>query len=391
MVVNSDGVDSVALVGRASHLQRMDKVLADARSGSAGAVIVWGEPGIGKTRLVSEWCERAVAAGSEVLAGRGSESEQEVPFGMVVQALDERFAALDSQVVAKVGPNRMAELAAVLPSLSRGGGQSARRLEVERFEFHRAVRFAFDQLARRKPIVLALDDVHWADPASVELIGHLLRHSVPGLVLVLAYRPRQAPRLLVDAVLQAARESSVCELELAPLTLAEAAEALGARPDSALAGALHFESGGNPFYLEQLARSSGKLLPIPRAGGAAGKEAGISVALRMTITNELSGLVSDTLRVLQAGAVAGDPFDLDLVTAIVESEQHRVLRSLDELVAVDLVRPTKTPGRFRFRYPIVRRVVYDEAMPGWRYSAHKQAAEALGRRGASVGTRALVE
>ncbi|MEU7634446.1 hypothetical protein AB0C34_31510, partial [Nocardia sp. NPDC049220] len=108
----------------------------------------------------------------------------------------------------------------------------------------------------------------------------------------------------------------------------------------------------------------------------------------MTITQELASLPSETLKVLQAGAVAGDPFDVDLVTAIAESDEKRVLRSLDELVVVDLVRPTATAGQFRFRHPIVRRVVYDEAMPGWRFSAHKQAAKLLGRRGASIGARA---
>ncbi|MEU7632955.1 AAA family ATPase, partial [Nocardia sp. NPDC049220] len=214
-------------MGRAAELRCVEESLAGARSGSAGAVVLLGEPGIGKTRLLGELCARAGAAGFDVLAGRGSELEREVPFGMVVEALDERFAGLDHRVVTALGADRMAELAAVLPSLSGVDRQPASRLEVERFEFHRAVRAAFDQLALSKPLMLALDDAHWADPASAELIGHLLRRSVPGMVLALAYRPRQAPRLLRDAVAQAAREGVLCELRLAPLSLVEAAEALG--------------------------------------------------------------------------------------------------------------------------------------------------------------------
>ncbi|MEU7768829.1 AAA family ATPase, partial [Nocardia sp. NPDC049190] len=390
VAVGAHGRRGVTLVGRASELRRLDQTLADVRSGSAGAVVILGEPGIGKTRLLTELCTRATAAGFEVLAGRGSELEREVPFGVVVDALDESLAALDSQGVAELGADRMAELAAVLPSLSEVGRQPTSRLEVERFEFHRAVRTALDQLALRKPIVLALDDVHWVDPASAELIAHMLRRSVPRMVLALAYRPRQVPRLVMDAVAQAARDGLLCELEPAPLTVLEAAEALGERSDSPVIRALHSESGGNPFYLEQLARSARKRLPILRPGDGSDSEhdTGVSVALRITITQELAGLDSETVRVLEAGAVAGDPFDVDLVTAIAESDKDRVLKCLDDLVVVDLVRPTATPGQFRFRHPIVRRVVYDEAMPGWRFSAHKQAAEALGRRGAALGARA---
>ncbi|WP_280187568.1 hypothetical protein, partial [Nocardia gipuzkoensis] len=180
------------------------------------------------------------------------------------------------------------------------------------------------------------------------------------------------------------------ELELAPLSLVEAAEALGERPDSPVVRVLHSESGGNPFYLEQLARSARRHRQIVTPGDGSGSEhgTGVSLALRMTITQELAGLASETLKVLQAGAVAGDPFDVDLVTAIAESDQNRVLKSLDELVVIDLVRPPATPGQFRSRHPIARRVVYDVAMPGWRFSAHRKAAELLGRRGASIGARA---
>ncbi|MET9031260.1 hypothetical protein ABZW96_37695, partial [Nocardia sp. NPDC004168] len=164
----------------------------------------------------------------------------------------------------------------------------------------------------------------------------------------------------------------------------------GERPDSPLIRVLHSESGGNPFYLEQLARSSKKGFPDRVTGDSVSTEigAGIPSVLRIMITQELTGLTADSLDVLQAGAVAGDPFDVDLVTAIAQSDRDRVLRSLDELVVVDLVRPTETPGQFRFRHPIVRRVVYDQTMPGRRFTAHKQAARALTQRGASLGARA---
>ncbi|MEU7769474.1 AAA family ATPase [Nocardia sp. NPDC049190] len=388
--IGARGARYVALVGRADELRHIDEVLAAARSGSAGAVVIVGELGIGKSRLLGELCERATVSGFDVLTGRGTELEREIPFGLFVEALNEKFGALDSPIIADLGADQMAELAAVLPSVSRQHRQSASGLETERFKFHRAVRATLSCLVPHKPIVLALDDVHWADPASVELIGHLLRRSIPGMVLVLAYRPRAVEHLLREASAQAAREGLLRVLDLAPLTVAEAAEALGEPVDSPVVRGLHSESGGNPFYLEQLARMSRKsqASPLPAESVNNRHSTGISTALRMTITQELTGLAGDALGVLRAGAVAGDPFDVDLVAAIAESDQARVLRCLDKLVGVDLVRPTTTPGQFRFRHPVVRRVVYDEAMPGWRFDAHKQAARALGRRGAPIGTRA---
>lgn len=378
------------LVGRAAELQRIERVLDDARCGSAGAVVVQGEPGIGKTRLMAALCEMAASADFEVLAGRGTEFEREVPFSVFVEAFDKLFASLDSQVIADLGPDRMAELAMVSPSFSGHSRQLASRLEVERFVFHRAIRAALDQVACHKPIVLALDDVQWADPASLELISYLLTHSVPWMVLALAYRPQQVAGAVRGAVADAAREGWLCELSLSPLTISEAAEALGEGSNSPLIRTLHSESGGNPFYLEQLARTMRKGVPTRVPVDLVGKKQSVELAttLRTTIAQELNGLKAETLSVLQAGALAGDPFEVYLVTAIMDIDEAQVLNCLEELVGLDLVRPTSTPDQFRFRHPIVRRVVYDEARPGWRFAAHKEAARALARHGAPVGARA---
>lgn len=388
--IGARAADSTSLVGRAAELLTIDRVLAEARSGSARGVVVLGEPGIGKTRMLAELCSQAATAGFDVLMGRGSDLERDLPFGVFVDALDERFAALDDQDIASIGSDRVAELASVLPSLAGGGGQIVSRLEVERFEFHRAVRAALCRIAASRPLVLVLDDVHWADPASAELICHLLGRLVPGMVLALAYRPRQTSGLLLNATARAGRDGLLCEIELAPWTVAEAAKVLGEPPDSAIAKSLHSESGGNPFYLEQLARTVRvhERTPACLDPVCVEQESGIPTALRTMITNDLTGLALGTRAVLQSAAVAGDPFDVDLVTSIAEVGEDEVLNCLDRLVAVDLLRTTDTPGQFRFRHPIVRRVVYDEAELVWRFNAHKRAAEALAQRGGSVGARA---
>ncbi|MEU7632967.1 AAA family ATPase [Nocardia sp. NPDC049220] len=378
------------LAGRGTEVTSIERVLADARSGAACALVVLGEPGIGKTRLLSELSGRSTAAGFDVSTGRGSELEREVPFGMVVEALDKPFAALDNQVLADLGQQRLAELAAVLPSLAGRGENQASSLGIERFKFYRAVRATFERLVAFRPQVLALDDVHWADPASVELVSYLLRRLVPGMVFALAYRPRQMPTLILDAIVHVAQEGTLCALDLAPLTITETAEALGERAESSIVESLYAESAGNPFFLEHLARTArcGRSPSTCRPPHGKQYQNDIPTPLRTVILDELTGLDADTLTVLRAGAVVGDPFDVDLVAAIAEFDEQAVLKYFDELVASDLIRSTTTPGQFCFRHPIVRRVIYDEVTPSWRMLAHKQAAHALARRGADLSARA---
>ena len=164
-----------------------------------------------------------------------------------------------------------AELAHVLPSLSALAGGRELALQHERYRSHRAVRALLEQLAETSPLVLVLDDLHWADSASVELLGALLRRPPAAAVLMaLARRPRQLPERLLAALERAHRAGALTRIELGALAPDEARELLGETVGLADVRVLYEESGGNPFYLEQLARS------LDRAGRAT-RAAGISV------------------------------------------------------------------------------------------------------------------
>jgi hypothetical protein len=127
-------------------------------------------------------------------------------------------------------------------------------LQAERYRLHHAIGALIAELAEQQPVVLVLDDLHWADAASLELVAHFLRRPPTGpVLLVLAYRSNQAPPELLVALAAAAREGSLTQIELA--TLGEsAAEELLADIDASWRPAIYRESGGNPFYLEELAR-----------------------------------------------------------------------------------------------------------------------------------------
>ena len=343
------------LVGRAAELESLDRALTELERRRPVALALMGDPGIGKTRLLSELAARADARGWLVLTGSASELEYELPFWVFVDALDEYVHGLEPRRLDSMDEDARAELAHLLPSVTDGTP-----LPPERYRTHRAMRQLLEALARSKPMVLALDDLHWADPGSIELIASLLLRPPAAVLIALAVRGRQVPERLQGPLERARQAGALTELELGALSADQARRLLGA----AVSDELYEESGGNPFYLQQLAR-----FPDARSVAAA-------------LTEELRPLPEPTRRVLNGAAVAGDPFELDLAAAAADVPEPAALEALDELLRLDLVRATDVPRRFRFRHPLVRSAVYETAPAAWRLGAHERAAEALAALGA---------
>jgi predicted ATPase len=183
------------LVGRDVELERLDRAVAALRGGAARSFLVLGDAGIGKTALLHEVADRGRRGGALVLGARAAEYEGDVPFGLAINALDEHVATLHPARVATIAR----DLGDVLPSV--GGGDPVTAGPAERFRLHRALRALLEHLARERPVVLVLDDVHWADPASVEWALHLLRRPpAAGVLLLVALRPVDPADDLVDAV-----------------------------------------------------------------------------------------------------------------------------------------------------------------------------------------------
>jgi ATP/maltotriose-dependent transcriptional regulator MalT len=377
------------LVGRAEELGALGRVLSELDLGRAAAIELVGEPGIGKTRLLEELAARAEKRGHLVLSGSAAELERDLPFSVFVDALDEYVEGLDARRLAALDDHVQAELAHVFPSLSPLAGGRELALQHERYRSHRAVRALLEQLATWTPLVLVLDDFHWADPASAELLGALVRRPPAAAVLLaVAARPRQMPRELAAALERAHREASLTRITLDALSLAESREFLGRGLDAVEAAALYEESGGNPFYLEQLARA------LERAAGAApdvtemSLAIGIPPAVAAALTEEFALLSDEARLTLEGAAVAGDPFDPELAAVAAATGETSALDAIDDLLGLDLVRATDVPRRFRFRHPLVRRAVYEATPAGWRLGAHERCAEALAARGATAASRA---
>ena len=333
-------MSGTALVGRDAELDAIDRLIEAAARGESSLLLVRGEAGIGKTRLLDRLSHRAAERRFTVLRGRATELESDVPFAAVVEALE----PLDD--VALATPASPAE----------------------RWRLHRGLRERLDALPGGHPFALVLDDVHWADPATLELLEHLMR------------RPPERPHLLVAAL----RPGDVAErllairpaaaLDLGPLAREAAEPLLAGLVDPNERERMFTQSGGNPLLLEELAR----------AGPGAEAPGGIVAA----IGAERAALPAPARMLLDGAAIVGDPFDLDLAAAAGGLDADQALTGLDALVERGLVRPDDIPRRFVFRHPVVRSAVHAAVPAGEEIAAHVRAARALEAAGAALPARA---
>ena len=366
-------VTAQRLVGRDQELATLSDALAAVRGGTARAVGVFGEPGIGKTALLRELSAVATAADLLVLAGRAAEHERGLAFGLAVDVLDDHVSTLPPRALEALGPAREAELAAVLPAVARHVPAVEPASGAERFRYHRALRALLELLGGERPLVLLLDDVHWADDASVELILHLLRRPPRTAHLLVFAGRRVGP---ASRLLDALRATPGAEhVALAPLDDDAAGRLLGDVDDEGMRARLLREAGGNPLYLEELALVAG-------SGSTA-----LPSSLIAAVQQEIAALDPASRVLLEGAAVAGDPFDPELAARAAGLDEGALVL-LDRLVAADLVHPAGAARGFRFRHALVRRAVYDGAPPAWRLAAHERSAAELARRDAPLAVRA---
>ncbi|MGW4746418.1 AAA family ATPase [Streptomyces sp. NPDC004290] len=296
-------VDRAPLVGRDGELARLDALLR-ARTGGAGpvAVDVTGEPGIGKTRLLTEFALRAGRHGPTVLHGRaGPAPEPDTPYQPFLDA----FADLDHRDRAAAP-----DLADLAEHVETAG--EARRIAA-----------ALTRVAA-PGLVLVLDDLHTADPASVALVDHLLRHPPRApFLLVLARRERQTPPALAAALARAEDTGALAPLLLAPLTPEECAEGFGAGLPPALAREIHAASRGYPLYYRALAHTRTRGAEAPHPGPVA------------ALLAELAPLDPARRSAVEALAVLGDSATAELLTTLIRPDRHPARPALRETAPRD--------------------------------------------------------
>lgn len=333
-------------LGRDAQSQGWTDALAGARRGASILLEFAGEPGSGKTRLLTYLNGRARADGVPAIACAGAETQRAQPYGLFRPIL--RRVGIPEGTLTDVGagePNHLHRL--VLAGLDRlhpvGGG----------------------------PRALLFDDTHWADPQSLALLGRLLRDPPSATVVVLAYRPRQCTPQLAACLDSVAVGHE--RLELGPLSVGEiqALTGLAAGPD---AERLHERSQGNPGYALALRTSL-----RPDADGYPSETAPTGPAVPYVA--ELAHLTAEERAVIDVAAVSGAEFDETLAASIAGIEPSRCADVLDRLVRRDLLRSGPVDDvRLRFRHPVARAAVYQAVPPGRRRRLHAAVADELSRR-----------
>jgi ATP/maltotriose-dependent transcriptional regulator MalT len=308
---------------------------------------------------------------------------------MFGDAIGGQLAVLEPEFLAWSNTDGDGLLDLLLPAWPRSHSQTTVGLgDRRRYVLYRRLRELLERCARKSGLLVALDDMHWADAASADLLAYLLHRLPDGPVLIaVAYRPRQLWAPLAGALCEAARRGSVSRIELGPLSQDEAQELLGPTVGRRERDALYRMSEGNPFYLEALRdahfRSSAGL-------GAPGDVQVMQMPypVRAAFLAELDMLPGDVRLAARAAAVAGDPVDSELTAAIAGLPEHTVLAALDELQARDVLRNAGANRGLCFRHPLFRHAVYQSGGAGWVHDAHARAAMFLQERGTSVVVRA---
>jgi DNA-binding CsgD family transcriptional regulator/tetratricopeptide (TPR) repeat protein len=366
-------VSSPTFVGRAEQLAAFDESLAGAAARKPSLLLVSGESGVGKSRLVAEFASRTRAAGGRVLCGDCIElGDGELPYAPIVGALRD--------LIREIGPDRLAELAGpsrgelgrLLPDAAGGEEPGGDEEFAQARLFELLVRL-FGQLGQEHPLVLIIEDLHWADRSTRDFLSYLSRaaHN-ERLVVVGTYRSDELHRRhpLRGFLAELERLDAVERIELAPFSrlelTAQLSGILGHSPDPAVIEELFERTEGNAFFVEELL--------------AAGEEGGRTVmpgTLRDALMVRVESLQPATQEVLRAVAASGRAVTHGLLADVSPSPEPVLIEGLREAVTNHVLVQKPDGQSYAFRHALMREVVYDDLLPGERGSLHVRLAEAL--------------
>jgi len=370
---------SSVFVGRKLELDQLRAVYDDAASGRGRLVMLVGEPGIGKTRTAEELATYARGRGAQVLWGPCHEGEGAPAYWPWVQILRQAVRAADLGSGAEKGP--AADIAQLLPELSDEGGARPLASEVHpehaRFRLFDAISSVLKESAESRPLVLILDDLHWADRPSLLIFQFLAREIPTTRILLLGtYRHtdigRQHP--LTETLGELSRGEGVILRGLSEEDVSRFIEAMGHKPSAELVASLYATTEGNPFFVAETMRllaSEGRL--DDRVPGIA-----IPMGARMLIGRRLDRLSEDCNELLAVASVSGTTFASELLERISDLMGDRLLGVLDEAVGAGVIEEVPgTLGRYRFAHALIRETLYEELSTARRIRIHRAIAEAL--------------
>jgi len=390
-------VPGVSYVGRTVERAALEEALVLARDGSRQAVLLSGEPGIGKTRLASYAAHRAHAQGGAVCWGACSE-ELAVPYEPWIEACSHIVEHAPQELLNRLVERHKGELGRLARNLERRVPDlpqpQASDPETERYLLFSAVAGLLSEVSESVPICLVLDDFHWADAQSVALLKHLVRTVEQGaLQVIVTYRDsdlgKDHPLSAVLADLR--RVGGVQRIALHGLGADEVAEIMSAAAGHELdedilqlAAEIAEETDGNPFFVGEVLRGlleSGALIfDEESARWSVDRSSVIALpeSVREVVERRVERLGDDTREVLTLAAVIGRSFDVELLESMLDTEESALLDHLEAAVAASLLAESDGQvGKFRFAHALVNQTLYEGLGATRRARLHHRVAEAL--------------
>ncbi len=395
------------LVGRRTELEELSRLwsrIAESsppgRDTNRRLVLLTGDPGIGKSRLVAEIARVAHDAGAFVLAGRSPE-EALVPYQPFLEALSHYVQSVPYPVLRASTREYGPELSRLIPELRRRipelGQGGTGELETERYRLFEAVVGLLAEISRTAPVLLVLDDLQWADRPTLLLLRHLARAINPARLMILgAYRATESQvNGFADALAALRREGLVAQIGIGGLAEGETAELIeiltGTVPARTFARALYAETEGNPFFIGEIVRHLSEAgVRADRAGALELQRAGLPEGVNDVIARRLARLDAQAIEWLRAAAVIGRDFDSALLEHVVSLSEEEFLNALDEALSADLVvEVPDQPGRYSFSHALIRETLYEGMSALRRARTHRRVGEVLEEGGADRSLTAL--
>jgi DNA-binding NarL/FixJ family response regulator len=370
---------SEVLIGREREL----RVLVEAAAGPPAMVLIEGEAGIGKSRLVREAVARAAVGSGRVLTGNCHRLREPFLLGPVVEALRGTHAAPPRRPLSPVaGALRplLPELADILPA-------EPGRIHDAKAERHRIFRALRELIVALGPTLCVLEDVHWADEGTLEFLAFLMAEPPPQLSLAMTYRSEDLPpsASLLGAGACLPGEVFQSRIELAPLSLEEVGSLVrallgdGSVPPE-LTAYLHDQTAGIPFAVEEmvgLLRDSGQLESVEQWQAATTmRRIGVPRVVQLSIRQRMAGFSADALLVSRVAAVIAERASEDFIGSVAELSPARTAKAITQALRAAVLEESGH-GSYAFRHALAAQAVYDDIPGPERRRLHKRAAEAL--------------
>jgi class 3 adenylate cyclase/tetratricopeptide (TPR) repeat protein len=392
--------------GRGTELAVLEEASKRSKtSGQPQVVFVAGEAGMGKTMLVAQFARSAHAEGSAVLLGH-SDEDLGIAYQPWIEALSMLVRESGPQLVDELRPAQRTALARLIPDVAAEGVRVADQ-DTERLLLLEATSELLAAASKSSPVVLVLDDLHWADNASLQLFRHVIASATTmNLTIVCTYRDTDLGRgdPLTKLLADLHRETNVTRIALAGLEDIEIVElmtaAAGHELDESSVGLAHAvrrETDGNPFFtaelLRHLAETNGIVTDKDGRWTVADDldELGLPSSVRDVVGRRVERLGEEALRVLCLAAVVGREFDVSLLARVADVDEDALLDLMDAAVNAAVLVESEGADRYRFAHAMIQHSLYEELSPARRQRAHRHVGQLLEADGTQEDAVTLAE